>query len=639
MRGNYVFAGDYQNGLFVFDVANPAGPKMVSRYPIGSCGRPTTDGNLLFVPVGQSLVIYDATNPLSLTLKGSLPIAGFASMVAVKGNYAYVVGDSDGRGRVHVIQFNDPTKPVEIATVGSSYPATCMALGGNYLYLGLDDPGTLAIFDISTPLVPRRILDGLAVRYGRADGIVLNGELAYVSISASLNIYDISNPNDVKRINTIPNVNGRKGTLSNGYLFLNAAALDITSPRSPRLVGLSALGAFTDFAVAGRNAFGVGADGLKIVDLFHPMNPQRVGNVALSNVPLTVALQQNLALVGDALGIRVVDISDLAHPTILGNVTTVGGAKSVAVSETKAFIAAGSAGLEILDITSPANPQSIGRYDTPGTASGVSLSGSYAFVADASSLVVVDVSAPANPQRIGSVNRPAVAVSVDGTFAYIVDGIKGFEIIDVSNPASPTSTGKCWTSGPSVAVSIRHGFAYVAWNWDPFAIEPTGIDVIDLTDPAKPTVVASRSIVGSASGVAISGNYLYVCSVRSLLANSTGVLEAFDITAGANPLSVGKSFVRNGCSVAANGRAVVVTDRADGLVTLDSFRPLRLDVGLDSRGPKVKLDGPRGVPFQVQRSTNFVTWQDWMSISAGDTPGDAIDADGSRAAFFRGRSN
>ncbi len=77
----------------------------------------------------------------------------------------------------------------------------------------------------------------------------------------------------------------------------------------------------------------------------------------------------------------------------------------------------------------------VGSYDTPRWAVGVFVSGGYAYVADyESGLQIINVSNPASPTLVGSYDTQERSgdVFVSGSYAYVADGYSGLLIIDVS---------------------------------------------------------------------------------------------------------------------------------------------------------------------------------------------------------------
>jgi len=98
-----------------------------------------------------------------------------------------------------------------------------------------------------------------------------------------------------------------------------------------------------------------------------------------------------------------------------------------------AYVADGSSGLRVISVSDPAHPQEVGYYNTPGSADGVAVVGNYAYVADrGAGLRVIDVSNPAQPQEAGYYDTPGSAwgVAVTGSLAYVADWGAGLQIVE-----------------------------------------------------------------------------------------------------------------------------------------------------------------------------------------------------------------
>ena len=117
-----------------------------------------------------------------------------------------------------------------------------------------------------------------------------------------------------------------------------------------------------------------------------------------------VAVQGNYAYVGISLRLIVLDMTDPATPTEVGATTPFPYfVEDIAVSGTRAYVAAGGAGLRVVDVSDPANPVEIGAWDSPGYAEGVAAAGNTVYLADGPyGLRVVDVSDPAHPIPVGA---------------------------------------------------------------------------------------------------------------------------------------------------------------------------------------------------------------------------------------------
>ncbi|MFM6592768.1 MAG: hypothetical protein ACKPJH_08845, partial [Dolichospermum sp.] len=53
-------------------------------------------------------------------------------------------------------------------------------------------------------------------------------------------------------------------------------------------------------------------------------------------------------------------------------------------------------------------------------------------------------------------------MQVVGNYAYVTDYYSGLQIIDISNPTTPTLKGNYDTSGSAIGVQVVGNYAYVA---------------------------------------------------------------------------------------------------------------------------------------------------------------------------------
>jgi len=169
-----------------------------------------------------------------------------------------------------------------------------------------------------------------------------------------------------------------------------------------------------------------------------------------------------------------------------------------------------------------------GTYNTAGNARGIAIDGNYAFVADYSAgLQVINITNPASPTLAGTYDTPgnAKGVAVDGNYAFVADYATGLIVVNVTNPATPTPSGTYDTPGSARDVAIDGNYAYVA----DYA---SGLIVVNITTPTSPTLAGSYDTPGTALGVAVAGNYAYV-------ADGTAGLQVINITNPASPTLAG----------------------------------------------------------------------------------------------------
>lgn len=132
----------------------------------------------------------------------------------------------------------------------------------------------------------------------------------------------------------------------------------------------------------------------------------------------------------------------------------------------------------------------------------------YAYVADGIfGFKVLDLADPASAVLVGSyaTSGSARGVAVEGNYAYVSDAEKGLFIIDISDPSDPLFVSSLPT--PSYKASVDSGYAYSAGGTN-------GLRVIDVSNPAAPSETASFTGNGdpnfTVNDVALVGGSVYM---------------------------------------------------------------------------------------------------------------------------------
>ena len=267
--------------------------------------------------------------------------------------------------------------------------------------------------------------------------------------------------------------------------------------------------------------------GLMIVDVSAPWAPQRliVHDAATIRARDCAANLTHafLATVND--GLVIVDISNPAAPTTVGQLPMTEANYSVALAGGYCYVPDGYAGLQVVDVSDPADPVIVGTADTVYPAFAVAVDGDYAYVTEmlyewAYMLKVVDISDPTDPVILGSVdlpNRPYHVAVRDG-HAFVAVGYDGLRIVDVGDPAAPAIVGAIGTPDSAYEVALQDDRAYVAYR--------SGVmiaDISDLTAPVQIGLIGLGSSEIFTAGAAVSGDILlgasgYGLEIRSISA-------------------------------------------------------------------------------------------------------------------------
>ena len=188
--------------------------------------------------------------------------------------------------------------------------------------------------------------------------------------------------------------------------------------------------------IAGIYAYILCDRGLVVVDLDNPLQPKIAAQIGapLLKDPKGISIQFRYAFVVDRDGLKVLDVSDLAHPRLVPNVlVALSDARNVYVARTYAYVSAGKQGIAIIDVEKPEQPKLDQMFTSEGALNDV------------------------RDLKIGMVDASA--------FAFVADGANGLRVLQILSPEdspnsygfSPRPTPKLiatyHTSGPALAVS------------------------------------------------------------------------------------------------------------------------------------------------------------------------------------------
>jgi hypothetical protein len=157
--------------------------------------------------------------------------------------------------------------------------------------------------------------------------------------------------------------------------------------------------------IAGNYAYVLTEKNLVVVDLENPLTPKvtaTIGQPALDD-PRGIAIQFRYAFVVDRFGLKVLDVTDLAHPRPLETAqVAVDDARNIYVARTYAYIAAGKNGLGIIDVENPESPRLDQFFNANNSMNDV------------------------NDVKIGMVAASA--------FAFVADGHNGLRVLQILSP-------------------------------------------------------------------------------------------------------------------------------------------------------------------------------------------------------------
>jgi hypothetical protein len=523
IQDTFAYVAAYSGGLVIMDLRDLANPVRTGGFDTGgSVESVAVSGDFACIIDAiyegdawrHRFMVLDISDPTEPSLKSSLALApgdkpvamsarGSKAYVALSGQYDWQTDRTTGAG-LSVIDISDPAAAREvgryaIGTVqGGLLWRDNLAITENHAYLATGING-LHVIDLADPTNPRRV--GSYNGDGYVHHVYVSGLRAYVYDANGLSVLDISNPTVPRRVGGFRGGIGHVMFVCGSYVYLWYSLYSWTS-ESP---------------------------GLHVVDFTVPSSP-----VLVTTYPNATFLWRDLATsaVTEDVGylisgewIEAIDLSDPSQPRQLARSRfDLGWSRPQCLAvDSKRALLVDAAGLQILDVSQPGNPVRVGWHEIDGFADGtwlgaivrITIEGDRAYLTalwqDTSRwytqrLKIIDVSNPAAPVTLstydlGSVDEFAIVdyvdVAVAGDYAYVASVGSGLEVIDISNPARPLPAGWHQASGAVKAVAIHGSHAYLGLrrSWDGSQFVGETLEIIDISDPFNPRKVGGFSIL------------------------------------------------------------------------------------------------------------------------------------------------
>ncbi len=445
------------------------------------------------------------------------------------------------------------TIPIRISLIGAKFICLCALLGSNpradslefvgstlwpgasdvkvvgaYAYCACD--AGLKIYDISNPEDPA--LTGQFFCAG-CKGVSINGNYAFLAEhQQGLKILDISDRTRPYLISALETAGDAVDIeYQNGFVYLadfganidGIRIIDVSNPYSPVPAGSYAINYALRIKVSGDYAYLI-SQGLKIVDVSDPENPDLVGVLSFSTTAQHISVSGNYAYIISEfyMGptyLNIVNISEPSGPALISDMI-IPWSIEPAVNGDFLYLPSGE-GLKIIDVSDPGNPF---YASEPGFQMGfLYIAGNYLF---SGGLEIFDISDPINPVFVGGFLSPGGhdGFQILGDYAYIASG-NGLSIVDLTEPSNPILSGQYDIEGWNHSAAAYDGYAYLANH-------ESGLYVIDSTDPLNPSLIEVINLPGEEYDVYVFGNHLY------LTADGAG-LYIFNISTPWSPVQTG----------------------------------------------------------------------------------------------------
>ncbi|HEU5097803.1 MAG TPA: hypothetical protein VFU22_02080 [Roseiflexaceae bacterium] len=303
----------------------------------------------------------------------------------------------------------------------------------------------------------------------KAHTLAISGTLALLGDYQALTILDVSDPARPTCRSQVSVPTGVTGVQVRGdfaYLGIGSGPLgfgleifDIHDPDNPASQGIYNPSGVTDLAIAGNVLYLITASSLVVLDISNPTAPVLASTYALNASATLKVVGKHLFVNNQSTyTFEIFDLADPLHPTKLGSFYqgTIGW-YGFSVAGNRAYLLRSAGGVDVLDLSNPSNPVLTGTYTNIDmldgyfhpTTNGIEVVGNRLYIAD-TRFQIYDLSSPTEALLLASYDAPGAGHDMEliGQLAYIVNpefGLKtgdyGFEIIDISNQASPFLRG------------------------------------------------------------------------------------------------------------------------------------------------------------------------------------------------------
>ena len=386
VQGDYAYIGTFSQGLFVYDISDPAAPIPCCNIP-GSVRAMAISGNIACMAgYGTEMMILDISNPYEVVQIADYPIDHLCDAIVLDDNLALLANNWIG---VEAIDLTVPAQPTRLSIVETPPPTITFKVTGNILYTN-----QLNIIDISDRQRPQ-ILGRLDLPISFPELDTYGDYLLLGGSEGELYIVEVSNAAEPSIISTYSAGSYiRDVKVEDDFAYLTVydsgmQILDISEPEHPVNVATFTIDDDqpSDLFIQGNYAYiAYQNTGLVIVDITDPVNPEFVSNLAVNGYCSHVYIRDQYAYLAASNAYYIIDISDVHDPEQVSAWGSQGSARGIYSDGHYVYMA--NTDLWIIDISDLPNCYEVARRVTPGWSEEIYADSGYIYLADRSSFMI-----------------------------------------------------------------------------------------------------------------------------------------------------------------------------------------------------------------------------------------------------------
>ena len=477
--GNFLFAAGWVDGLLVIDLVEPASPKVLKKIPLDDMAVTADYSNgLLYIGKSPSGIdIFDISDPLNPSLVGKSAtentvmdiefqgdyfyvltrnqdmeifsatsfeklrslnwLYGYASDLAISGNYAYVCGTVPGypleyydypstRGFIYPIDISDPLTPGFMSSNYYIWSVKSLDRWKGLLFTSFDFGGVQAFrCEADGSIEPGILIGDQPV----ARDLKVVGDIVYTSDgSQGIRIIDVLPPQDMHHIGLIETDGNPSGfDIDNGIIVTGVydVGVRILDPdlNSPNPIISTVELSDTVGVVKCSNGFayaGTQEEGIAVIDINLPAEAHVVASIPDDEMVNDIEIEGNYLFYCTYYALNIIDIADPNQPAFLKSIDSVKYPKGIDIENGMAYITSLWDKLYLLDINPIEYAHVVKELEIPYYGP------LYSAATDNESGIHNASNIPPMPS--------AVDVKVSGKYAYIAVSYFGLACVDIDPP-------------------------------------------------------------------------------------------------------------------------------------------------------------------------------------------------------------
>jgi hypothetical protein len=494
ISGQYAYLGqvDMYSNLKVVDISNPENPSIVATQSSLAINDLLAVGNYLYSACALGLCLYDISTPESPTISGPFGVRNEAYGLCREENYLFITGSNF----LEIFDISDPAQPDSICSIQTGGDFNSIAVDGNLICLA--SAGAYRTFDVSDKTNPLQLHYYYSQNHTRAialaDSVIIGcgypKGFEIVDTSASFGTRIISDFYAPFEVYNIVADNNRIIIADSSLGIYLLGTTDI--PGRYRHLDRIPSSGFKPLALRDNLLFtGRGEEYLYYLSIYNYAISDtfvNVGNCPFDDFIKDIALSDNYAYVTtESSGLKIVDISNTAHPSIIAQYTSSpGSAKGIAIRDTLAYI--GYYYFQILNIADPLHPALISQLTSIYNINDIQINGNYAYLGiPGAGFYIIDISDPTLPVQLGGYysGHASGSLYLDGNYVYLPDGASGVHVVDVSDPNVPVRSSIFNTPGLAMEV-VAYGENLLLADYSSLRILNSTSEDIEVDSPLLP---------------------------------------------------------------------------------------------------------------------------------------------------------